>query len=1042
MSAAATTSRTDESLIRAIALRLLAAYVVLSARDPLSELRPGEPRGLPPVRDVRRVAHGQSPRRRARSARSSPSSSATSSASPRRPSSSIPRTCAPSCARTTTASARSSSGTAARSRSSSATRSWRCSARRPRTRTTPSAPCARRSRSATSRVEEGLELRVGITTGEALVSLDAQPVEGEGMASGDVVNTAARLQSAAPVNGILVDETTYRATRHAIDYRESARRSRRRARPSRSRSGRRSRPARASGRTSLDHVARRARRPRARARRRSETPSTARAHERSPQLVTLVGVPGIGKSRLVYELSRDRRRRAGAHRPGARAAASRTATASRSGRSPRSSRRRPASSRQTTTTTAAEKLRRAVDEIVGPGRRRAGSSSHLRPLVGLEDESELGGDRADRGLRRLAALPRGARRAAAARPRLRRSPLGRRGPARLRRRARRLGDRRAAARRLHGAARAARRDGRAGAAASSTPRRSRSRRCRTMQTARLHRAPSRPLAAPGRCPADAARARRRQPALRRAVRRSCTSSGARRRSCRFPRRCRASSARASTASRRGEGVPPRRGRRRARSSGRARSTRTTATRSRSLHALERKGFVRRQRRSSVDGEIELAFAHALVRDVAYGQIPRAERAARHREVAEWIESPRPHRGSRRDARVPLALGARARARSRRRHGRARGARRASLSVDAGDRAFALNAFGPPRRTTPRRSRSGRRGTGAGRAPVPAGAGTSCHRRRRAGGSARGGTRRPARDRRPRDRRPRRRRFSLERRGTAGAATRRNATSSEHRSSSPTRARRSAKARVLCLLARLRMLSSEGEEAIRIGTEALAMAEALDLDELRIHALTTIGSAKTLLDDTRRRGARARVELAKAVNSPLAAIVLNNLGVLADHRAASSFAPRSSSGQTLDLAQRLGDRENIRFSQRKPALRLDAAAAGTRRSRTPTASSRSARHRHTYMETAARETRAHVRFARGDAEGALRGREHGLALARAMGSPQRLIPALLDLGHALALLGRLDEARALRPRGDRAWPGQTPRWRPCSAGSRANPTGSA
>ena len=32
------------------------------------------------------------------------------------------------------------------------------------------------------------------------------------MVAGDVVNTAARLQAAAPVNGILVDETTYRAT--------------------------------------------------------------------------------------------------------------------------------------------------------------------------------------------------------------------------------------------------------------------------------------------------------------------------------------------------------------------------------------------------------------------------------------------------------------------------------------------------------------------------------------------------------------------------------------------------------------------------------------------------------------------------------------------------------------------------------------------------------------------------------------------------------------------------------------------------------------
>ena len=67
--------------------------------------------------------------------------------------------------------------------------------------------------------EEGdLEVRIGITTGEALVALSARPDAGEGMASGDVVNTAARLQTAAPTNGILVDETTYRATERAIDY--------------------------------------------------------------------------------------------------------------------------------------------------------------------------------------------------------------------------------------------------------------------------------------------------------------------------------------------------------------------------------------------------------------------------------------------------------------------------------------------------------------------------------------------------------------------------------------------------------------------------------------------------------------------------------------------------------------------------------------------------------------------------------------------------------------------------------------------------------
>src|SRR6186997_3442069 len=66
--------------------------------------------------------------------------------------------------------------------------------------------------------QENLQLRIAITTGEALVVLGARPAEGEGMASGDVVNTAARLQGAAPVNGILVDETTYRATEQLMVY--------------------------------------------------------------------------------------------------------------------------------------------------------------------------------------------------------------------------------------------------------------------------------------------------------------------------------------------------------------------------------------------------------------------------------------------------------------------------------------------------------------------------------------------------------------------------------------------------------------------------------------------------------------------------------------------------------------------------------------------------------------------------------------------------------------------------------------------------------
>jgi class 3 adenylate cyclase len=145
-----------------------------------------------------------------------------------------------------------------------------------------------------------LEIRTAVHTGEALVALGARAVEGEGMVSGDVVNTAARLQSAAPVNGILVGEGTYRATRHAIEYQEA---------PPVEAKGK-SEPVKvweavgARSRFGSD-VEQKLRTPLVgRERERSMlADALARARtEQSVQLVTLVGVPGIGKSRLVAEL--------------------------------------------------------------------------------------------------------------------------------------------------------------------------------------------------------------------------------------------------------------------------------------------------------------------------------------------------------------------------------------------------------------------------------------------------------------------------------------------------------------------------------------------------------------------------------------------------------------------------------------------------------------------------------------------------------------------------------------------------------------------
>jgi class 3 adenylate cyclase/tetratricopeptide (TPR) repeat protein len=63
-----------------------------------------------------------------------------------------------------------------------------------------------------------LAVRIGIATGEVLVTVTANASEGEGIVAGDVVNTAARLQSAAEVGTVLVNEATRRATHRVVRY--------------------------------------------------------------------------------------------------------------------------------------------------------------------------------------------------------------------------------------------------------------------------------------------------------------------------------------------------------------------------------------------------------------------------------------------------------------------------------------------------------------------------------------------------------------------------------------------------------------------------------------------------------------------------------------------------------------------------------------------------------------------------------------------------------------------------------------------------------
>jgi hypothetical protein len=57
-----------------------------------------------------------------------------------------------------------------------------------------------------------------------------------------------------------------------------------------------------------------------------------------------------------------------------------------------------------------------------------------------------------------------------------------------------------------------------------------------------------------------------------------------------------------------------------------------------IDRLDRKQLLRRQRRSTIAGENQLRFAHSLIRDVAYAQLTRPERARRHLAAADWITS--------------------------------------------------------------------------------------------------------------------------------------------------------------------------------------------------------------------------------------------------------------------------------------------------------------------------------------------------------------------------------------------------------------------
>ncbi|HEU0303830.1 MAG TPA: adenylate/guanylate cyclase domain-containing protein [Gaiellaceae bacterium] len=853
--------------------------------------------------------------------------------------------------------------------------------------------------------DEGLELRIGVTTGEALVRLDAQPEAGEGMASGDVVNTAARLQSAAPVNGVLVDETTYRATRHAIDHDAAA-------------------PVEAKGKVEpvavwralaahsrfgvdVAHEARTELVGRERELGVLREAFERARHERTPQLVTLVGVPGIGKSRLVYELSRIadadpelvtwRQGRCLAYGEGVTLWALGEIVKAQAG-----------IVEQDADEDVEHKLHKAVADVLADTADESWVQTELRSLVGLSVDFELGDDR--RGAA-FAAWRRFLEAMAEQRPLVlvfedlhwadeslldfvdelvdwvtdvpllvvctARPELLERRPG--------WGGGKLNATTLALAPLADGQTARMIALLLDRPVLS-----AESQQALLERAGGNPLYAEQfaelyleRGSADelplpetlqgiiAARLDSLSPVEKDLLQDAAVVGKV------FWASSLGSDPAASTAT---------------------------------LHALDRKGFVRRQKRSSVENESEFAFAHALVRDVAYGQIARADRATRHRRVAEWIQDlGRPEDHAEMLAHHWLSASDLAQASGAPDDDAAERARIALR--DAGDRALALNAFAAaeayyaqalglwPADDTERPRLLFQRAFAL--------YSTGDERRADALAQARDallatGDRQTAAEAE----------VYLSRAawygGDRGEADAHMAAAEELVAGIGPSA---AKARVLAFSARLRMLAGDPDD-VRIASEALVLAEELDLDELKIHALTTIGGSKNRREPMSGHADLGRaVEIGKAVNSPLLPTALNNVGV---GLSGIGDIPGTDKvyHEALRIAERLGDHDMVRFTRgnlfytgfflgRWDDVYADATAFIDECETSPH-----------YMEGAARLLRAYIRLARGDFDGARADWERSLEQGRAIQDPQRLLPALLQAARGNALLSRDREAREL------------------------------
>jgi DNA-binding SARP family transcriptional activator/class 3 adenylate cyclase len=429
-----------------------------------------------------------------------------------------------------------------------------------------------------------------------------------------------------------------------------------------------------------------------------------------------------------------------------------------------------------------------------------------------------------------------------------------------------------------------------------------------------------------------------------------------------------------------------------------------------LHELARYELLRPVRRSSVKDQAEYAFWHVLVRDVAYNQLPRAARADRHRRVAEWLEALTPDRAE--DRAELLAHHWQAALQFARAAGQDTTAlvEPARLALrEAGDRALELHAFA-----------AAARWYAAALELWPAGDAERPRLLLRLGqaqmyGEQAGGELLiEARD-------------GLLAQGDREAAAEAEALLSMlavfqvQGERAMQHARRAvalledagpspAKAYALANLAQDLMLRAETAQAIQVGRQALTMADRLGLHREQVEALQAIGLARVLGGDL---GGIAdleqAIEIAVEHNLPVSALAYGDLAscLISLGQLARGFQLQA---QGRHAAERFGLRPVLRWLQAERLLedywggRWDAALEGADRFLAEAEAGSS-----DVAESGSRSVRGWIRLARGDLRGALQDADAGLEHARVAKEPQVLYPSLAFRARALLAAGRQQEA---------------------------------